>query len=164
MKRFTLALFAAGALAAPAFAHAQNGRFIDFPLVVVGNAIEITGGGTVNPQTGLQRTGGQFRAVQDITAGPLKGLRAGDGVRWEAAEFLPSAPFKCVGSETAKTVLSGHDTIVMKVNFFTRGDGNTPSFTANVFVSTEDQDSDQPGFQNVWIQGVGCGEAQVDIR
>ena len=165
MRRFTLVLFTACALATPAFeAHAQQGRFLDFPLVVVGNAIEITGGGTVNPQTGLQRTGGQFRAIQDITAGPLNGLRAGDGVRWEAVEFLPSAPFKCVGSESAKTVTSDQNTFVMKVAFFTRGDGNTPSFTANVFVSANDEDADQPGIQNVWIQGVGCGEAQVEIR
>jgi len=165
MRRFTLVLVTACALATPALdAHAQHGRFLDFPLVVVGNAIEMTGGGTVNAQTGTQRTGGQFRAIQDITAGPLTGLKAGDGVRWEAVEFLPSAPFKCVGSEGGKTVVSDHDTIVMKVNFFTRGDGNTASFTANVFVSANDEDADQPGIQNVWIQGVGCGEAQVDLR
>ncbi|HKA25393.1 MAG TPA: hypothetical protein VKF80_10465 [Candidatus Eisenbacteria bacterium] len=164
MNRLTLLMLTVSTLAAPlSTAHAQNGRILDFPLVTVG-AIEIRGGGTINPQTGTLRTGGQFRAVQDITAGPLAGLKAGDGVRWQAAEFLPSAPFKCDGSEPAQTVTAGPNTFVMHVLFFTRGDGNDASFQANVFVSTTDQDPLASGVQNIWIQGVGCAEAQVTIR
>ena len=162
MNRLTMTFVTLAALAAPvSVAHA--GRNLDFPPVTVG-AIEITGGGTVNSQTGTQRAGGQFRALQDITSGPLSGLRAGDGVRWEVAEFLPSTLFKCVGAEVGQTVTASPNTVVAKALFFTRGDGNQASFSANVFVSTDDQDPLQPGVQNIWIQGVGCSEALVTIR
>jgi len=162
MHRFTMTFFTLAALAAPLSA-AHAGRNVDFAPVTVG-AIEITGGGTVNPQTGTQRTGGQFRALSDITAGPLNGLRAGDGVRWEVTDFLPSTLFKCVGAEVAQTVTESPNTIVAKVAFFTRADGNVASFSANVFISTDDQDPLQPGIQNIWIQGVGCADALVTIR
>jgi len=162
MNRFTMTLFTLAALAAPVSA-AHAGRNIDFPTVIVGS-VEINGGGTVNPQTGTQRAGGQFRALQDITAGPLNGLKAGDGVRWEVTDFLPSTLFKCVGAEVAQTVTASPNTVVAKALFFTRGDGNVASFSANVFISTDDQDPLQPGVQNIWIQGVGCAEALVTIR
>jgi hypothetical protein len=162
MNRLTMTVFALAALAAPvSVAHA--GRNLDFPPVTVG-AIEISGGGTTNPQTGAVRAGGQFHALSDITAGPLAGLRAGDGVRWEVDQFLPSSLFKCVGAEVAQTVTASPNTVVAKVLFFTRGDGNQASFSANVFISTDDEDPLQPGVQNIWIQGVGCAEAQVTIR
>ncbi|MGE5177858.1 MAG: hypothetical protein ACM3PF_02055, partial [Bacteroidota bacterium] len=56
------------------------------------------------------------------------------------------------------------DTVVMKVRFFRQGDGATPSFTANAFVSAGDENPDQPGVQNVWIQGVGCDTAMANVR
>src|SRR5215831_8550404 len=154
MNRLHLIFFTLAAMAAP-LSTAHAGRNLDFPTVTVG-ALEISGGGTINPQTGAQRAGGQFRALQDVTAGPLAGLKAGDGVRWEVAEFLPSSLFKCVGAEAAQTVTASPNTVVAKALFFVRGDGSQASFSANVFVSTDDEDPLQPGVQNIWIQGVGC--------
>jgi hypothetical protein len=52
----------------------------------------------------------------------------------------------------------------MTVEFYRQGDGNTASFTAKMFVSTDDEGFDLPGNQNVWIQGVGCGDANVHIQ
>ncbi len=87
-------------------------------------------------------------------------MRAGDGVRWEAAEILPSSGFKCggVAGEPLKTAVTDDDTIVMQARFYRQGDGANASFTAKVFVSAVDENPDQPGAQNVWIQGVGCAE------
>ena len=53
---------------------------------------------------------------------------------------------------------------MFQVNFYRQGDGATASFTAKVFVSTEDENPDETGVQNIWIQGVGCDDAQVNLR
>jgi hypothetical protein len=164
MKRSLSILCAASVLvAAQAFdVHAKPKHVLDFPSVIVGGKVELTGGGTVDARTGFQTTGGGFRVLQDISEGPLAGLKAGDGVRWEAAEFLPSTSFS-VGSDPAKTVASDHDTYVMKVLFYT-SDSHAAPLIANVFVSGKDKDPDQPGMQNVWIQGIGFGETRIAAR
>ena len=50
------------------------------------------------------------------------------------------------------------------MDFYRIADGANPSFSAKIFVSEQDEDPDQPGVQNVWIQGVGCGEARVNLH
>jgi hypothetical protein len=128
--------------------------------------VELAGGGSFDAATGFVQLGGGFRCLADIQQGPLAGCHAGEGVRWEALELLPSTNFKCSGSaaEAPKSVLTDGDTVVFRVAFFRQGDGATPSFTALMFVSSNDEARDQPGNQNVWIQGVGCGDAMVNFR
>lgn len=130
----------------------------------IGGAVLMTGGGRFDPRTGSLHGGGRFLCTTDITQGPLAGCRAGEGVRWEALEILPSSGFKCSAEEPLRTAVTDDDTIVMKVRFYRQGDGATASFTANVFVSAVDEDPDQPGNQTVWIQQVGCAEAIVNVR
>ena len=129
-------------------------------------AVLFSGGGHFDPLSGALRGGGHFRCTRDIDQGPLTGCKAGEGVRWEAVSILPSTGFSCTGSpaEPVKTVVTDGNTIAMQVNFFREGDGAIKSFTARVFISADDEDSDRPGIQNVWIAGVGCGEARVNIR
>lgn len=124
----------------------------------------LTGGGSFGP--GFQHLSGAFRVTQDINQGPLAGLRAGDGARWDAEEIIPSTGFKCTGAaeELLKTAVTDDNTIVIKADFYVQGDGNNASRHAIIFVSTQDEDDVLGGTQNVWIQGVGCGDANVNIR
>ena len=126
----------------------------------------LTGGGTVDARSGFAKPGGGFRCTQDILQGPLAGCRAGEGIRWQVSDVLPSSGFKCGGSATEplKTAVTDDDTIVLQVDFYRIADGANPSFSAKIFVSEQDEDPDQPGVQNVWIQGVGCGEARVNLH
>jgi hypothetical protein len=162
------AVLAVGVLLAPiSNAHAQGTQqSFSFHAQNIGGAVFMTGGGTFDPQSGALQGGGGFRATSDITAGPLAGLRAGEGVRWQAVELLRSSGFKCGGivGEPLKTAVTDDDTVVMRVGFFRQGDGATPSFTANVFVSAADENPDELGIQNVWIQGVGCDEARTNVH
>jgi hypothetical protein len=130
----------------------------------IGGAISMTGGGTYDAQTGFLQGGGSFRCTRDIAQGPLAGLNAGQGGRWEAAEVLATSGFKCVGPDPLKTAVTDDDTLVLVVRFYRQGDGANPSFTASVFVSAVDEDPDQPGTQNVWIQQVGCDDANANVR
>ena len=57
----------------------------------------LTGGGSYDPGSGFLKTGGGFRCLQDINQGPLAGCKAGEGVRWDASEILPSTGFTCSG-------------------------------------------------------------------
>ncbi len=52
---------------------------------------------------------------------------------------------------------------MFRATLFRAGDGNTPSFTANVIVAGHDIAPDLAGMQNVWIQGVGCANALVHV-
>jgi len=130
------------------------------------SGVFLTGGGVFDRQSGFVKAGGAFRSTQDINSGPLAGCKAGEGVRWNASELLPTSGFKCSGSadEPLKTAVTDDNTVVMKVDFYRQGDGVNASFTAKMFVSALDQDPGQDGVQNVWIQGVGCAEAQVNLR
>ncbi len=126
----------------------------------------LTGGGAYDPETGFLKTGGGFRCLVDINQGPLAGCKAGQGVRWDAVALLATTTFKCTGGagETLKTAVTDDNTVVMVADFYRQGDGNDESFTAKMFVSEIDEALDLPGTQNVWIQGVGCGDAIANFN
>ena len=135
----------------------------------------LTGGGAYNPATGFVNSAGGFRCLQDVLQGPLSvsinsddpgACLAGQGVRWDTVELLPSFQFKCTGAagEPLKTAVTDDNTVVIVADFYRQGNGNEESFTARMFVSAVDEDRDRPGIQNVWIQGVGCGDAIVNFN
>ncbi len=107
--------------------------------------------------------------MADINQGPLAGCKAGEGIRWDAADLAPLLPlfqFKCTGAkgEVLKTVVTDGNTVVMIADFYRQGDGNDESFTARMSVSAVDEAPDLPGIQNVWRQGVGCGKAIANFN
>ncbi len=139
----------------------------------------LTGGGAFDLEAKFLKTGGGFRCLGDVLQGPLSvsinpddagPCLAGEGVRWDAkdgaTQLLESFQFKCTGAadEPLKTVFTSDNTVVMFADFYRQGDGNDESFNARMFVSEVDQAPDIPGIQNVWIQGVGCGEAIVSFK
>ena len=135
----------------------------------------LTGGGAYDPATGFVNSAGGFRCLQDVLQGPLSvsinpddpgSCLAGEGVRWDTVELLPSFQFKCTGAvgETLKTVVTDDNTVVLVADFYRQGNGNEESFTARMFVSAVDEAPDLLGIQNVWIQGVGCGDANVHFN
>lgn len=165
MKMITAVVAVSVGLASVAMAHGQGGQHsFSVQATAIGGAVSLTGGGSYDPQSGSLRGGGEFRSARDIIAGPLAGLRAGEGTHWDASELLPSSGFKCDGTDPLKTAVTDDDTVVMQVRFFRQGDGAAPSFTAKVFVSAVDENPDKPGIQNVWIQGVGCADARANVR
>ena len=135
----------------------------------------LTGGGAYDPASGFVKSAGGFRCLQDVLQGPLSvsinpddpgSCLAGEGVRWDTVELLPSFQFKCTGAagEVLKTAVTDDNTVVIVADFYRQGNGDEESFTARMFVSAEDEAPDLPGTQNVWIQGVGCGEAIVNFN
>jgi hypothetical protein len=135
----------------------------------------LTGGGAYNPATGFVNSAGGFRCLQDVLQGPLSvsinpndsgSCLTGQGIRWDTVELLPSFQFKCTGavSEPLKTAVTDDNTVVLVADFYRQGDGNEESFRARMFVSAVDEDRERPGIQNVWIQGVGCGDAIVNFN
>jgi hypothetical protein len=127
--------------------------------------VRLTGGGSFNASTGFVHAGGGFRCTSSVSQGPLAGCLAGDGVRWDAAELLPSVPFKCTGatSEALKTASIDAETAVLRSDFYRAGDGNDESFRTNMIVSANDIAPDVGGVQNVWVQGVGCATATTNF-
>jgi hypothetical protein len=130
----------------------------------IGGSVSLTGGGVFNVETGFVKGGGGFRVTQDIHGGPLDGAKEGEGVRWDIEKILPSSGFKCSASDPAKTAVTDDNTLVIQVDFYRAGDGVEESFTAKMFVSAEDENPDEDGIQNVWIQGVGCDGARVNLQ
>ena len=133
-------------------------------------AISLTGGGAYDLPDFVHSAGG-FRCLTDIagslSTSPFTGCKAGEGVRWDTVQLLPSTPFKCTGAttEVLKTAVTRDDTVVLLADFYRAGDGVDESFTAKMFVSAIDWAPDDiPGIQNVWVQGVGCGEAIVHFN
>src|SRR5262245_59253626 len=126
--------------------------------------VRITGGGTFDPVAGVVHGHGSFRVLQDINQGPLAGLKAGEGVKWDSDARLRSYDIQCTGPEVPRTVSTGENTIVMRAEFYRAGDGNTASFHAVMFVSSDDQDGGLSGVQTVWVHGVGCSEANVHVN
>ena len=55
-------------------------------------------------------------------------------------------------------------TAVLLADFYRAGDGNDESFTGQMIVSDGDIAPDIPGVQNLWVQGVGCGTANVNFN
>jgi hypothetical protein len=162
LRTLTLAATAVAALASAALAQrsAHSFTFDDTPV----GRMTLAGHGQFDAASGFARAIGRFVVTEDITAGPLAGLRVGDAGHWRAIELLPSADFKCAGPEPLKTAFSDDDTAVLKVEFRRQGGGPPETLVANVFVSRLDLNPDAPGVQNVWIQAVGCGEAISNLQ
>jgi hypothetical protein len=169
-RRWALLALAVAALAVAASALAAGdgpsgfgfnaGDIRGFPA----GAASLTGGGAFNLDAGFVHSGGGFRCTEDVVGNvPLNGCLAGQGVRWDTEEVLPSTGFKCTGaaSEAQKTATTGDGTVVLQSDFYRRGDGTDESFKARLIVSEGDLARDIEGIQNVWIQGVGCGSAIV---
>jgi hypothetical protein len=125
-------------------------------------AVAMIGGGAFDTAGTFAHGGGAFSCTESVGQGPLAGCLAGQGVRWHTDTALASTPFRC-STDALKTGTVGEDTAVFRATFFRAGDGNTPSFTANVIVAGHDIAPDLAGMQNVWIQGVGCANALVHV-
>jgi hypothetical protein len=147
-----------------------NGTVSGFP---TGNVF-LSGGGSYDRLANVVHAAGGFRCLESVMQGPLSvSINAGDpgpcladqGVRWDTAGLLPSTTFKCTGGagEALKTATTTDTTVVLHSDFYRAGDGNDESFTANIIVSNGDIAPDIPGIQNLWVQGVGCGTAQVNF-
>jgi hypothetical protein len=145
-------------------AHAAGNHSVHVQADRVGDSIELKGAGAFDTAGNFIALNGQFHVRKDIPAGPLGGLRDGDFGRWKATAILQSSGFKCAGPDPIKTVLGDDDTVVFQADFFRQGDGDRASFSAKVFISSQDEDLETPGIQNVWIQGVGCDQAEVDLH
>jgi hypothetical protein len=146
-----------------------NGDVSGFPT----GRVFVSGGGTFDLASGFVRSSGGFSCLDDVRQGPLSvsinpddpgPCLQGQGVRWDTAELLTNTiMFKCTGaaSETPKPAttqaITGDNRVVLQADFYRAGDGNDESFTAQMIVSENDI---VPGF-NLWIQGVGCGKANI---
>jgi hypothetical protein len=140
-----------------------NGNATGFP----SGAVRLTGGGSyesatasniVPTETSVVLTGG-FDCTASVAQGPLAGCQAGEGVRWDTAQLLASTTFKCTGADAAKLATTGSGTAVLLADFYRAGDGIDESFTAQMIVSDSDLAPEIPGVQTLWVQGVGCGQA-----
>lgn len=65
--------------------------------------------------------------------------------------------------DPAKPAATGAGTVLLLADFYRAGDGNDESFTAQMIVSDTDIAPNIPGVQNLWVQGVGCGNAVVNF-
>jgi hypothetical protein len=145
-----------------------NGVVSGFPT----GKVFLSGGGTFDLATGFAKSSGGFSCLQDVEQGPLNvsinpddpgRCLAGQGVRWDTAGLLPSTTFKCTGAagEQLKTATTSDTTVVLQADFYRAGDANEESFTAQMIVSATDIAPEIAGTQNLWVQGVGCGDAIV---
>ncbi len=132
-----------------------------------GGEVRLKGSGTYDPGSGLLLVSGTFRCVGDVTQGPLAGCRGGERGRWEGANVLPSLSFPHTGAAGEAPGLAATDasTLAMQAEFWRdSADGGAAPLRAKLILSANDLDPDQPGVQNVWIEGVGCAAAAVVIR
>jgi hypothetical protein len=132
----------------------------------------VSGGGTFDLASGFVRSSGGFSCLLDVLQGPLSMPKnsngpclMGQGVRWDTAQLLPNTPngFKCTGAgtELLKQATTSEKRVVLLADFYRAGDANDESFTAQMIVSEDEiAPNDFPG-ANLWVQGVGCGEAIV---
>ena len=125
-------------LTAPSLAHGPqrvgfgfNGTVSGFPT----GAVFITGGGAYRSAADFVNAAGGFRCLEAVHQGPLSisinpqdpgPCHAGEGVRWDTVELLPSFQFKCTGavSEPLKTAVTDDNTVVLVADFYRQGDGN----------------------------------------
>ena len=144
-----------------------NGVVSGFPK----GRVFVSGGGTFDRGTGFVKSSGGFSCLDDVLQGPLSvsinpndpgPCLQGQGVRWDTARLLASTTFKCTGAagETLKTITTTASRVVLQADFYRAGDANDESFTAQMIVSATDIAPEFPG-KNLWVQGVGCGEATV---
>jgi hypothetical protein len=145
-----------------------------FPGDFSGGKVFLTGGGdydpksasNADPESAFVHSSGGFRCLEDVKQGPLKDCLQGQGIRWDTDGLLESTRFKCTGaaSEAAKTAVTDEHTAVLLSDFYRAGDGNDASFKGvQVIVSDLDLAPEIDGVQNVWIQQVGCGTANVNF-
>ncbi len=149
---------------------AFNGAVSGFPT----GEVRLTGGGSYAPATATNTpdaettvaSGGAFDCVASVAQGRLAGCAAGEGVRWDAEQLLASTTFKCTGAaaEALKPAVTDAGTVVLQADFYRAGDGVDESFTAQMIVSETDIAPDIPGTQTLWVQGVGCGSANVHFN
>lgn len=146
-----------------------NGTASGFPT----GSVFLSGGGSFDAATASNvipddatdiHSGGGFGCLDSIGQGPLSGCATGTGVRWDAAQLLASTQFKCSASDALKPATTGGGTIVLLADFYRAGDGNDESFKAQMIVSEQDLAPLIPGQQHLWVQGVGCGDAEVTIN
>jgi hypothetical protein len=173
--RLTLAFLGTLAFAAPVVAQPPqagfgfNGAVSGFPT----GAVSVTGGGAydLGPPSFVHAAGG-FSCIEPVNQGPLSisinpndpgPCLKGQGVRWDTAELLASTTFKCTATDTPKTATRSDTTVVLQADFYRAGDANDESFTAKMIVSATDIARDRDGLQNLWIEGVGCGTANVNF-
>jgi len=144
-----------------------NGEASGFPT----GAVRLTGGGSFDATTASNtvptetrvHSGGGFRCTAAVAQGPLNGCGAGEGVRWDTAQLLASTNFKCSPADAVKPAVTGPGRVVLLADFYRAGDGVDESFTAQMIVSETDLAPNIPGMQTLWIQGVGCGDANVNF-
>jgi len=182
MKNITMTLLAAALMLVPmpfALSQGKANQSFGFNAVSIkgfrtGEAF-LSGGGAYDPANDFVNSAGGFRCVQDVLQGPLSvsvnpndpgPCLAGQGVRWDTVQLLDSFQFKCTGAtdEVLKTAVTDDNTVVLVADFYRQGDGNEESFTARMFVSAVDEAPELLGTQNIWIQGVGCGDALVNFN
>jgi len=146
-----------------------NGTASGFPT----GAVFLTGGGSYDPATASNvvddettdvKSGGGFRCADGVEQGPLSTCAKDEGVQWDTAQLLESAPFKCTAADPLKNAVTGADRVVLKADFYRAGDGIEESFTAQMIVSETDLAPNIPGNQTLWVQGVGCAEATVNFN
>jgi hypothetical protein len=139
-----------------------------------GGDVFLTGGGAYDPATASNskpedafvHSNGGFRCLKDVGQGPLQNCLQGQGIRWDTDGMLQSTSFKCTGkaTEPGKTATTNAHTAVLLSDFYRAGDGNDASFKdVRVIVADHDLAPDIDGVQNVWIQQVGCGTANVNF-
>lgn len=145
-----------------------NGTASGFPT----GGVRLTGGGsydastasnTVPTETKVASAGG-FDCTATIAQGPLSGCQAGQGVRWDTAQLLASTTFRCTGSDAPKPASTDAHTVVLLADFYRAGDGNDESFTAQMIVADHDLAPEISGEQTLWVQGVGCGDANAHFN
>ncbi len=143
----------------------------------ISGRVSITGGGAYKLPDFVHSAGG-FSCIETVDKGPFAndvntngpveggpGCQAGEGVRWDTVELLPSVQFKCFGADTPHTATTGDKTVVLKADFYEASNGIHESFSdVPMIVSAEDIRADLDGAQNVWIAGVGCGSAIVHFN
>jgi hypothetical protein len=143
-----------------------------FPGDFSGGKVFLSGGGAydpatasnVDPESAFVHSNGGFRCLEDVRQGPLNGCLQGQGIRWDTDGLLQSTRFKCTGAgaEPAKTAVTDEHTAVLLSDFYRAGNGNDADFQGvQVIVADHDLAPDIDGLQNIWIQQVGCGTADI---
>jgi hypothetical protein len=134
--------------------------------------VRLTGGGsfdaasasnTVPAVTSASSSGG-FRCTTTVAQGPLAGCLSGQGVRWDTEQLLASTSFKCSASDAPIPFTTDDHAAALLADFYRAGDGNEESFRAQMIVADRDIAPGIPGVQNLWVQGVGCGTANVNFN
>lgn len=128
-----------------------------------GSFVAESGSNDVGSETTIISGGGGFRCLAAVAQGVLSGCGEGEGVRWDAVQLLASANFRCTGADALKTAATTPRTVAILADFYRAGDGNEASLRAQIIVSDSDIAADVPGVQTLWVQGVGCDEAQVSF-